>query len=157
MSLKVALEVPGVGRYRHDLAESFRGRKDVPIEWIHEWINAEWHVIGHKYLWLAAMNACIGRDDIPLDLIDQGLRKTNPCTFNAAIEACRYRKVPFEVILYWYDSQLSTTLRRAAMNACFGNPEVPEWFIECATNDTDIRVRQLAVKLLEEHKKEPLD
>ena len=60
LALKTALEKPGVGKKRHDLAEKFRDRDDMPLEWIREWLNTKWHVIGCKYLWLAAMNACIG-------------------------------------------------------------------------------------------------
>lgn len=149
LTLKAELEKPGIGRYRHDLAESFKGRKDVPVGWIQDWIGTKWYILGHKYLWLAAMNACIGRDDISLDLIDQGLRKVDPDTFNAAIEACRGRKVPFGVILYWYGFSLSTPMRRAALNACVGNSEIPEHFLEDACDDTDIRIRQLATKLLD--------
>lgn len=147
LTLRAELEKPGIGKYRHDLAESFRGRKDVPAAWIQE--NTAWHVLGHKYLWLAAMNACIGRDDISLDFIDQGLRKTDPNTFNAAIEACLGRKIPFEVVLYWYSFSLSTPMRRAAINACVGNSEIPEHFLEDACDDVDIRIRQLATGLLE--------
>lgn len=152
LSLKLELEKPGVGKYRHDLAESFRGRKDVPIEWIREWINAEWHVIGHKYLWLAAMNACIGRDDISLDMIEQGLRKTDHSTVDAAVEACRYRKVPFEVILYWYDSPLNTALQRAAVKACIGDSEAPEWFIEQAIENPNNSIRNTALEVFEERR-----
>lgn len=152
LHLKILLERPGVGKRRHKLAERLRGRKDVPIEWIREWINTEWHVIGHKYLWLAAMNACIGRSDVSLDVIEQGLRKTDPSTVNAAIEACRYRKIPFEVILYWHDSPLSTALQRAAVNACMGNPEAPEWFIEQAIENPDNYVRHEALEVFEERR-----
>lgn len=149
LALKTALEKPGVGKKRHDLAKKSRDRDDVPLEWIREWLNTKWHVIGCKYLWLAAMNACIGRNDIPLDLIDQGLRKTDPSTFNAAITVCRGCKISFEVILQWYDLG-NTVFRMAAVNACVDNPDVQEWFIEQATDDPDDRIRQLAKSILSE-------
>lgn len=147
LTLKQELEKPGIGKYRHDLAEKFRDRDDVPLEWIREWLNAKWHVIGCKYLWLAAMNACIGRDDAPLDLIDQGLRKTDPDTFNAAIQACRGRNIPFEVIQQWYDLD-GAILRLAAINACIDNPDALDWFAEQALNDPDIRVQRIAQNVL---------
>lgn len=147
LTLKQELEKPGIGKYRHDLAEKFRDRDDVPLEWIREWLNAEWHVIGCKYLWLAAMNACIGRDDVPLDLIDQGLRKTDPDTFNAAIQACRGRNIPFEVIRQWYDLD-GAILRLAAINACIDNLDALDWFAEQALNDPDIRVQRIAQNVL---------
>ncbi len=147
LTLKAELEKPGIGRYRHDLAESFKGRKDVPIGWIQDWIDTKWYILGHKYLWLAAMNACIGRDDVPLDLIDQGLRKTDPDTFNAAIQACRGRNIPFEVIQQWYDLD-GAILRLAAINACIDNPDALDRFAEQALNDPDTRVRRIAQNVL---------
>ena len=151
--LKAMLEEPGIGRHRHDLAEEFRGKTDVPLSWIQEWLNTdELRVMGCKYLWLAAMNACIGRDDVSLDVIEQGLRKTDHFTVDAAIEACRYRKIPFEVILYWYDSPLNTALQRAAINACIGDSEIPEWFIEQAIENPDSYVRHEALKVFEERR-----
>lgn len=150
LALKAELEKPGIGKRRHNLAEEFKGRADVPIEWIQEWINAKWYILGCKYLWLAAINACIGRPDAPLGIIEQGLNKTDMDTFNAAIKACRGRNIPFEVIACWYDTPRNTIMQLAAMNACFDNPDVPDWFAKQALHNPDIRVRRLAEKLLEE-------
>ena len=145
--LKAELEKPGIGQHKHDLAECFKEKNHVPLRWIRKWINTEWYVTGHKYLWLAAMNACINRSRVPLYLIYQGLRKTDQNTFNAAVTACRNRKVPFEIILWWYGSS-NTVLHLAAINACIGNSAVPKGFIEQTLEDEDIRIRRIAQQIL---------
>ena len=143
LALKKALEKPGVGKHRHDIANEFKTLNGIPEVWIREWLDADWHTIGCQYLWLAAMNACIGRSNVPIDILYKGLRKTDPDTFNAAIEACHERKLPFSVILEWYNSS-STILQLAAINACIGNLLVPKWFIEQAKSNHDIRIRKIA-------------
>lgn len=143
LALKKALEKPGVGKRRHEIANEFRGLRGIPELWIREWLDTDRYTIGCKYLWLAAMNACINRPNVPIDILYKGLRKTDLDTFNAAIEACHGRKLPFSVILKWYDSP-STILQLAAINACIGNLLVPEWFIEQAKHNHDIRIRKIA-------------
>lgn len=147
-ALKEALERPGIGWRRHQIAESFRGRTDVPLKWIRKWLSAGWHTIGCKYLWLAAMNACIGRPNVPTYIIYQGLCKTDPDTFNAAIEACRGLKVKPPVIYWWYGSS-KTTLRIAAMTACIGKYTIDKDFVKKGLKDPDIRVRRIAEKILD--------
>ena len=147
VALKEALEKPGIGKYRHDLAERFRGEKRTPLKWIREWLSADWHTIGCKYLWLAAMNACIDRPNIPVYIIYRGLRKTDPDTFNAAIEACRGLKVRPLIIYWWYNSSI-TTLRIAAMTACIGKYNIDKNFIEKGLKDPDKRVRRIAEEIL---------
>ena len=146
LALKKALEKPGIGKRRHEIANEFKGKKGVPEIWIREWLDTDRYTIGCKYLWLAAMNACIGRPNVPIDILYEGLRKTDFDTFNAAIEACRGRKIPFSTILQWYDSS-STILQLAAINACIDNLMVPEWFIEQAKNNNDIRIRRIAEQI----------
>ena len=147
-TLKEALEKPGIGQYRHDLAECFRGRTDVPLKWIREWLSADWYVIGHQYLWLAAMNACIGRSKVPVHIIYRGLCKTDLATFNAAIEACRGLKVKPPVIDWWYSSS-RTILRIAAMTACIDKYDIDKDLVKKALKDPDIRVRRIAEKILD--------
>lgn len=149
LALKKALEKPGIGRYRRNLAEQFRGKTTVPLSWVREWLKADWHTIGCKYLWLAAMNSCIGRRNTPLGIIYRGLCKPDPSTFNAAIEACRGLKIPFTMISWWYSST-NPILRIAAMNACIGKSGIPTRFIEQGLNDSDIVVRRIAEKLYQE-------
>lgn len=150
LALKEALEKPGMGKYRHDLAESFRG-KYIPRIWIREWLKADWHTIGCKYLWLAAMNACIEDYNVPASLVYQGLCKPDPDTFNAAIEACRRLRIGLYIRLQWYDSP-NPVFRIAAMTTCVNSLWVPVWFIEKGLEDTDIRVRRLAKEILKARK-----
>ena len=145
--LKKALEKPGIGKRRHDLAESFKGRVDVPLKWVRTWIDAEWYVIGHKYLWLAAMNACIGRPNAPVYAIYKALCKTDPDTFNAAIEACRGLKIRPHVICWWYSST-KVILRIAALTACIDKFDAPKEVIEEGIKDPDTRVRRIAEQIL---------
>lgn len=145
--LKEALEKPGVGRNKHLIAEQFRERH-VSIKWIRAWLDADRHTIGYKYMWLAAMNACIGRNNIPIYLIHRGLCKTNPNTFNAAIEACYHRKIPFTIIAWWYKSG-RIVLQLAAMTACIDNPFVSEDFVKQTKTHSDIRIRRIAAQILD--------
>ncbi len=146
-ALKDALEKPGIGKHRHEIAGSFRGRTDVPLKWVRKWLKTDWHTIGCKYLWLAAMNACIGRPNVPVYVIYQGLCKPDPDTFNAAIEACRGLKIRPSIISWWYSSS-RVTLRIAAITACIGRFDAPEDIVKQGLKDPDIRVRRIVKQIL---------
>lgn len=145
-ALKEALEKPGIGRRKHEIAEQFKGELRVPLKWVRSWISTDWHVIGHNYLWLAAMNACIGRSNTPIHIIYQGLTKTDHDTFNAALEACRGLKVPFAIILWWYNSY-HPILRIAAVTACINNSFVPDWFIKHIKSNKDAILQRIIAQI----------
>lgn len=145
--LKYELEKPGIGKHRHQLAERFIRRSDTPLKWIREWIRSDWRTAGCNYLWLAAMNACIGRPNTPVYIVYQGLCKTDPDTFNAAIQACRGLKIRPQIIQWWYSST-RVTLRIAAITACIDKFDAPKDVIEQGIKDSDIRVRRIAEQIL---------
>ncbi|RYC74550.1 hypothetical protein G3RUM_00707 [Candidatus Nanosyncoccus alces] len=92
--LKAMLEEPGIGRHRHDLAEKFRGKTDVPLSWIQEWLNTdELRVAGCKYLWLAAMNACIGDSEIPEWFIEQAIENADSYVKHEALKVFEERRL----------------------------------------------------------------
>lgn len=148
LALKKALEKPGIGKKRYEIAEQFKSKRHhVPLSWIRKWLDTDWHTAGCNYLWLAAMNACINRPNTPIYLIYRGLCKPDPYTFNAAIEACRGRKIPPKILLsWWYDSG-NIVLQLAAITACIGNPNVSEEIIERARVHKDIRIRKMAEQI----------
>ena len=142
ISLKEALEKPGIGKHKKEIAEKFKGNLRVPLKWIRGWIGTNWHVMEHKYLWLAAMNACISRPNAPIYVIYQGLTKTDSDTFSAALEACRGLKVPFVIILWWYSSY-HPILKVAAVTVCINNSFVPGWFIKYVKTNTDPNLQSI--------------
>jgi hypothetical protein len=88
------------------------------------------------------MNACVGRD-VPLEVMEKGLKDEDWDVRSAAMKACVGRDVPLEVIEKGLtDEDLS--VRTAAMNACAGR-DVPLEVIEKGLKDKACDVRKAAV------------
>ena len=79
-------------------------------------------------LQLAALNACVGRDDIPLEWIENKLDDANWDIRTAAVNACAGRD---DIPLEWIQKGLEDSdedVRFAAINACAGRKDIPfEW------------------------------
>ena len=60
------------------------------------------------------------RKQIPLEVIQAGLKDANRDVRRAAMNACRGKEVPLEVIQAWL-KDADRDVRRAAMNACIKN------------------------------------
>ena len=72
----------------------------------------------------AAMNACQGKD-VPLDVIERGLKDGDWRVRAAAMNACQGKNVPLDVIERWL-KDWDCDVRTAAMNACRRNGiEIP--------------------------------
>lgn len=41
ISLKEALEKPGIGKHKKEIAEKFKGNLRVPLKWIRGWISTD--------------------------------------------------------------------------------------------------------------------
>ena len=65
------------------------------------------------------MNACNGRE-VPLEVIERGLKDEDWRVRAAAMNACNGREVPLEVIERWLKDE-DCDVRAAAMNACNSN------------------------------------
>ena len=97
-------------------------------------------------LQLVALNACVGRDDIPLEWIEKRCNDNNHTVRAEAINACANRdNVPLE----WIQKSLSEdywSVRAAAMNACVGRDDIPLEWIQKGLEDKDWIVRMAAMK-----------
>ncbi|KGN88022.1 hypothetical protein HR08_01150 [Porphyromonas gulae] len=88
------------------------------------------------------MNACQGRD-IPLEIIEKGLKDSDWRVRQAAMNACQGRDIPLEIIEKWLKDS-DCDVRQAAMNACQGR-DIPLEIIEKGLKDSDCDVRQAAM------------
>ena len=71
---------------------------------------------------IAAMNACQGRD-VPVEIIERGLKDYDCDVRATALNACQGRDVPVEIIERWLKDD-DWRVRAAALNACQGR-DVP--------------------------------
>jgi hypothetical protein len=94
----------------------------------------------------AAMKACQGRD-VPLKMIERGLKDKDRDVRLAAINACQGRDMPLKMIERGLKDK-DWRVRQAVMNACQGR-DVPLEVIERGLKDEDWHVRLAAMKQLE--------
>ena len=81
--------------------------------------------------------------EVPLEIIERGLKDSDWRVRSAAMNACSGREVPLEIIERWLKDS-DCDVRSAAMNACSGR-EVPLEIIERGLKDSDCDVRSAAM------------
>ena len=91
----------------------------------------------------AAINACQGRDDIPVDVIKRGFKDDDCDVRQAAINAFQSMDIPLNVIERWLKDN-DYNIRWTAMDACL-DKEIPLDVIERWLKNDDRCVRQAAM------------
>ena len=83
------------------------------------------------------------KKDVPLEVIERGMKDSDWRVRAAAMNACNGKDVPLEVIERWLKDS-DWRVRAAAMNACNGK-DVPLEVIERGLKDSDCDVRAAAM------------
>ena len=114
--------------------------KELSPDVIERWLKDE-----DRDVRTAAMNACQGREDIPLEVIERGLKDKVCDVRYAAINACQGREdIPLDVIERWLRDK-EWRVRLTAINACQSREDIPLDVIERGLKDEDCVVRTAAM------------
>ena len=117
-------------------------KKELGIETIKRWLmnNDQSCVVAV----IVALNACIGRDDIPVEWIEKKLDDRYRGVRIAALNLCRGRN---DIPLEWIEKRLGDddwSVRSAAMNICTGRDDVPLKWIQKGFEDDALSIRMAA-------------